>query len=641
MSETYTSSYNKSRGRIQGGAMNAISYPHPWFDVATTYIPSNIQSLFRQLREFFLLNGFFHTVVTKLAQYPLTDLIFEDDDPIVSGRWSRFFKEDLRFRTFQLEVGLDYYVYGNAIVTMRYPLAKWLVCGSCRSRTLASAHREHWVYRGYEFQLTCPKCKTEGPAVAEDTSLRVPEQIRLLRLDPEMVQIRYNPLTRERTYYMAVHGQIRADVMMGRKDVVESLPNVYLDACKRNEMVVIPSSEVFHIARPTVSGFELGWGCPLLLPVLKEAFQLQVMRKAQETVLLEHLVPLRVLYPQPASSTSDPFATVPLPLWKEHMAKEIARWRWDPAYIPILPLPVGQQAVGGDGKALMVQPEMQALIDHIVVCLGVPREFIFGGASWSGSNVSLRTVENMFLDYIEMQLDLVKFIQRKVQPIAGWPTCAAKFKPFRMADDIQRKQWLTGLVQAGYLSQTALLEEADFDASREAMRRKKEVKLQMEATEEQQVAQAKMQQKVQRINTQTQIESMQATQRAQFALQQEQQQAQEQQMAAQQSQQQEAMQAQEQQAQQATAPSFESMVGSKLNGGQSPGASIQNMANILAEQIAAMPQAQQPAALQNLGTAVGPEVQQLVQQMMGGAVANGIRIDKPDPEQRPPRRVQS
>jgi len=641
MSELYSSSYSRSRGRIQGGASNAISYPHPWFDVATTYMPASIQSLFRQLREFFLLNGFFHTVVTKLAQYPLTDLIFDDKDRDTAHKWDAFFKDTLRFRSFQLEVGLDYYVYGNALVTLRYPLVKWLRCTECKSERAAHTCRSHWVYRGYEFHYTCDKCAHDDPAEVRDESVRIPEQVRLLRLDPELVQIRYNPLTRERTYYMSIHGQLRSDVMMGRKDVVENLPQVYLDACKRNEMVVIPAAEVFHMARPTVSGFDPGWGCPLLLPVLKEAFQLQVMRKAQETVLLEHLVPLRVLYPQPASSTSDPFATVPLPLWKEHMAKEIARWRWDPAYIPILPLPVGQQAVGGDGKALMVQPEMQALIEHIVVCLGVPKEFIFGGASWSGSNVSLRTVENMFLDYIEMQLDLVKFIQRKVQPIAEWPQSPAKFKPFRMADDILRKQWLTGLVQAGYLSQTSLLEEADFDAHREAQRRKDETKQQMEATKTQQLAQAKMQQEVQRINTETQIEQMQAQQRAQNQLQQEQM-AQQQQQQEQASQQQNEM-AQQQQAaaEKSMAPTFEQIVGSKLNGGQLPGADIATMASLLAEQIAALPQHMQPSALANLGQTGGPELQQEVQRRVGGAVANGINVGKPDPEQRPPRRPQS
>lgn len=637
MSETYTSAYNRSRGRMQGGAMNAISYPHPWFDVATTYMPSSIQSLFRQLREFFLLNGFLNTVVTKLAQYPLTDLLFDDDNPAYAKRWSSFFRDTLRFRNFQLEVGLDYFVYGNALITHRYPLVKWLRCKSCRRETLATAHRDMWVFRGFEFVLCCPYCKEEGPSEVRDAFQRIPEKVQLLRLDPELVQIRYNHLTKERTYYMALHGQLKSDIMMGRKDVVESCPQVYLEACKRNEMVVIPSDEVFHIARPTVSGFDPGWGCPILLPVLKEAFQLQVMRKSQETVLLEHLVPFRAIFPQPGSSTSDPYATVPLPLWKDAMSKEIARWRWDPAYIPILPLPIGQQSLGGDGKALMIQPEMQALIDAIIVSLGVPREFIFGGASWSGSNVSLRTVENMFLDYLEMQLDLVRFVQRKVSPLLSWPISNPKFKPFRMADDIQRKQWLTGLAQQDVISQTALLEEADFDATTEARRRMDELDAQMAALEKKQVAMAEMQQKIAVINAHTQAETMKIQAQAEDEINARR-------MQEQQRQQQEAM-AQQQQEQQGAVPpglpELGELLGAKLRG-EDITKPNEAMAQLLSQQLASIPQKDQPAALQGVSQVFGQSVSDQVQKNMGASIADGIPlVAKPDPEQRPPRRAQS
>lgn len=637
--------YGRSRGRIQNGALG-ISYPHPWFDIATTYMPQSIQSLFKQLREFFLLNGFFHTVIHKLAEYPITDLIF-DGDVKQAAQWKSLFEEKLQYRRFQIEVGLDYYCYGNALVSVRYPLVKWLHCTSCKTGYIASNHRDRWSFRGYKFHLNCPKCGFEGEAQEVDLSKKTPEAVRLIRWDPEMVQIRWNPLTRERTYYIHVPGQLKADVMMGRKDIVEEMPRAYLDACQKNEMVMIPADEIYHLARPTISGFDPGWGCPLLLPVLKEAFQLQIMRKSNETVLLEHLVPLRVFYPQPASGTSDPFATVPLPIWKEAMAKEIQRWRWDPNYIPILPLPVGQQSLGGDGKALMIQPEMQAAIENMIVQMGVPKEFVFGGAQWSGSNVSLRTVENMFLGYILMQLDLVKFVQQKIALVCDWPIVPAKFKPFRMADDIQRKQWLTGLVGQDFISQTSFLEEADFDAKREAERRIDEIGLQVKAMREKQVKMAEMQAEVSMINAKAQIEIQKLQMQAQNEMQQVQQQqalAQQQQMAAQDPQAQ-AMAAAQQQQLSAAGPSFEQQLQSRLSGQQMPGMDVANMAQVLAQQIAALPQQVQSEALQNLGAQLGPELAKLVQQNLGSAIADGAKntgpVSKPDPQKLPPRRVQS
>ena len=93
--------------------------------------------------------------------------------------------------------------------------------------------------------------------------------------------------------------------------------------------------------------------------MLKDAFYLQLMKKAQEAILLEHIVPLRVMFPQAASGTTDPFTTVNLVDWKEQVSAEIARWRYDHNYIPVLPLPIGNQSIGGDGKALLMSNEMR------------------------------------------------------------------------------------------------------------------------------------------------------------------------------------------------------------------------------------------------------------------------------------------
>lgn len=636
----YSTNYARSRGRIQNGTGLGIAYPHPFFDLSSTYTPSSIQGLFRQLREFFLLNGLFHTIIHKLSEYPLTDLLFDDKDLQTAGMWKTFFERTLQFRRFQVEVGLDYYAYGNALVSVRYPLIKWLICKSCGRTHQASTSRSRWAYRGNRFHLSCT-CGAEGEAKVRDQTIKQANEMQLIRLDPELVQIDFNPLTRKRTYYLRIPAGIRSDVMLGRKHVVESLPQAYLQAVELNEMVVVPDDEIFHMARPSVSGFDPGWGCPLLLPVLKEAFQLQVMRKAQETVLLEHLIPLRILFPQAASGTSDPFAMVPLPQWKESMAKEIARWRWDPAYMPIVPLPLGQQSLGGDGKALMVQPEMQALIDHIVVSLGVPREFIFGGAAWSGSNVSLRTVENMFFGFISLQLDLVRFVQRKASALLNWPISEAKFRPFRMADDIQRKQFLLQAAQGEFISQTSFLEEMDMDATREAERRIQETTTQVEAMRIKQVALARMQAEVNEINTKAQLKLQELQQQAAMAQQQQQAAMQQQQV----EQQQAALLQKQQVATQLPPADAFNMAFSSRMGQQAPGVPAQAVAQTAAQQIAALPQNQQAAALQNLAAQLGPEVAQLVQQLMGGAIADGTKLtggpDAPDPEQKPPRRPRS
>lgn len=509
--------FSRTRGRIQGGGGYGVAYPHPFFDLATTYMPTSMKSLFRWLRHYFLLNGFFNTVISKLAEYPVTDLLFEAQNPEESRKWKQFFEDHLHYRLFQVEVGLDYFVYGNAFVSLRYPFTKFLQCSNdqCRWEMAARSCRKNWTFSGHDFRLTCPKCGHVGPAKVQDVSTKSAAGARLIRWSPEAITIRYNEVSGHKTFYYDIPNHLRNDITLGRKHVVEEIPQVFIDAVRRNVSVVIPSEGLFHMARPSISGFDRGWGIPLLLPVLKEGFQMQVLRKANEVVLMEHLQPLRVMFPQPAAGTADPFASVPLSLWKEQVSQEVARWRWDPAYIPIMPLPIGQQTIGGDGKALLLDQQIQSLAESIVVQIGVPKEIIFGGASWSGGNVAMRAVENFFLGYLSEHHALLRFITQQLRVTLNWPEVDARFKPFRMADDVQQTQLLMQLNQMNKISDTTLLSRLDLDSREENASMLREIDGRTEVFRKTQVEMAKVQNDVQAIAAKGQAALMQQQQAAQ------------------------------------------------------------------------------------------------------------------------------
>src|SRR5690606_6737347 len=172
-----------------------------------------------------------------------------------------------------------------------------------------------------------------------------------------------------------------------------------VEAMRRNKFIRFTDDNVFVMRRPIISQKDNGWGMPLILPVLKDAFYLQVLRKAQEAIAQEHIIPLRILFPQAGSSTSDPYTTIDLNAWKNRVEGEIAKWKYDNNYMPIMPLPIGNETIGGEGKALGLYQEMQVWSDQIVMGMGVPLEFVKGGLQYSGSNVSMRMLENMFIGY--------------------------------------------------------------------------------------------------------------------------------------------------------------------------------------------------------------------------------------------------
>lgn len=457
--------FSRTRGRIGGSGDYGLQYPSPFFDIAQTYLPATVKQMFRWCRYYYMVNPLINTVANKMAEYPVTDIILDTDRLEHKEKWSAFLNDQLRYRAFQIEVGLDYYVYGNALVSIFYPFVKMLECRNCHYEREA-AHSDY-RFMNFEFHWNCPRCGEMGPCRAWDHYVKASKGIRLIRWNPEDVDVQYNDITGDYTYYYTIPVQVKNDIIIGKKSVVESVPQLFIEALRLKKAVVFNKENIFHFKRPTLAGKDRGWGTPMILPVLKDTFYLQILRKAQESIAMEHIVPLRVLFPQAGSASSDPYSSVNLADWRDQVANEIRQWHADNNYIPIMSLPIGQQTIGGDGRALLLSQEIRVWSEHIIAGMGVPVELIFGGLSYSGSNVSMRMLENMHLGYLTDHKALLHWVIERVSSYLGWASVKAKFKPFKMADDLQRKAYLFQLSQAGKISDETLLADADLDSVKE------------------------------------------------------------------------------------------------------------------------------------------------------------------------------
>lgn len=461
--------FNNSMGRsVTGDSVGTIRYPNPFFDIAHTYEPSSIRTMLRWCRYYFLVNPLINAVCYKMAEYPVTDLQFETHNHALRTKWDRFYRKVLNFKKFLVEVGLDYHAYGNCFVSIHFPFRKYLKCENCGAEHEVSKVAYH--FQSFKFRGECPKCGHRGEFKARDKYSKSHRDIRLIRWDPEQISIRHNEATGESLYYYTVPGRMINDLRLGKRHIIERTPQMFIEAVRKNKSILFKQGKLFHLKRPTIAQKDKGWGLPMILPVLKDTFYLQILRKAQEAIAIEHVVPMRVLFPQATTGTSDVYTSVNIGNWKRRIEQEVLRWRLDNNYIPVLPIPIGQQTLGGDGRALMLSQEYRVWSEQILAGMQVPQEFIFGGLSYSGSNVSLRMLENHFLDYKSDQLELAEWIMERVAAHLGWEQVDLRFKRFKMADDLQRSAFNLQLNQAGKLSDRSLMEDTDWDSTREAER---------------------------------------------------------------------------------------------------------------------------------------------------------------------------
>jgi hypothetical protein len=335
------------------------------------------------------------------------------------------------------------------------------------------------------------------------------------------------------------------------------------------------------------------------------------------TVLLTHMLPQVFLYPQPATSGADPFSTVNLADWRGHIQREISRQRMDPSYYGILPFPLGHQIIGENGRSLLLMPEIRQMAELICTGMGFPVDLVFGQGTYAGTSVSMRMLENFFLSNVQSQYRLIHWFMGRVSHYLNWATPTARFKPFKMADDLQRMALASQLNTAQKISDTTLLAMMDFNVEDEASLQMKETGVRMEALKKQQLASAEIQGEASVVQARYQAQAQGIMMAAQMKQQQEQQAA----MAG-------------------GAPGFQGTMSSGLSGAQT-GIPLDQVAAGIASQISGQPQAMQEQSLKQIEQ-TQPELAELVKQNIVSPQKTNdpIQVDaRPMPEQRPPRRL--
>lgn len=460
-----------------------LNYPSPYFDIASTYVPPTLKLLFSMTRYFYYSNSIISPTIYRLAEYPVTSVCYEkarggeDVTDATKELWRRLLEETLHIQRLQIEINLDYYVYGNCFISISYPFVRNLECPSCKKKTAITKFKwgkDQLQWKRFQFVGPCPKCKREKVIFkVVDVPIRNRSQIKIIRWNPMQVDIEHNPLTGRSTYIYHVGAVERKAIQLGKKDALETTPWIFIEAVKKSGDVELEHSNLFHFKRPSISDQDMGWGMPLILPVIKDAYYAQILRKGQEAVAVEHIVPLRILFPTQNGDVS-PFVSANLGTWRAKMEDEIKRWRQDPNYISIAPIPAGLINIGGDAKALLITPELQYTKQQIYEGLGVPMEVLTGGATYAGNNVSMRILENHFLTTFKLHDEFLKWLSSRLARYCKIPEIYCRQEKFRMADDIQLKQILMNLQQLGKVSATTLLRIFDLDYNVEQEQLKKD-----------------------------------------------------------------------------------------------------------------------------------------------------------------------
>lgn len=457
------------------GSNRGARYPNQFFDLSQQYMPPTIKELFRWCTFYYYNSPLIGAAIKKVSRYPITDLILEDEHESTRDLWSKVLNDFLKIKDRLMEVNLDYHVYGNSFVSLHLPFTRFLICKNCKHRQ--PIRQWNWSFRAsvHSFSGTCSSCNHTGDVGVKDVPYRDLKAVKLIRWNPENMQIKYNEYTGRYVYMYMVPAKLKNAILRGDKDILEDIPLVVLEAIRKRRLIRFSEDNLLHLKNPTLAEQDQGWGKPAIIHVLKDMFYFYTLRRAQEAIALEHIVPFDVIYPLP-NAQQDPYIHTDLAGWRTQIESVIEKHRRDPNFKAVIPIPVGFGRLGGDGKALLLSPELNYLTQTVVGGMGIPSEMLMGGMNWTGSSVTLRMLENDFIQNRSQLLDLVYWIKNKLRIWMTLPDCKKmKFADFRMADDIQKNQQLIGLNAQGKVSDQTLLTELGYDYDQEIKKMLEEI----------------------------------------------------------------------------------------------------------------------------------------------------------------------
>lgn len=471
------------------------AHPNPMFDFLTGFVPRRLRDLFTWIEYLYYNSAQIFAGLKKLSEYPITDITYTTTNKGLEEKVKHLLEKTLKIKDILIICGLDRWLYGNAFVSIYQPFARFLKCPQCGRLTNIQHVNYRFKFKKLSFEYTCKKCKKIVAGKIIDRRLTDPNRINIIRWDPKQMDIDHNPISGESTYYYSIPPDLKNRIRQGNKLLLNTTPLEFLKAVRDNKMFKFAPGYIYHMKNAPPAGIDQQWGFPPLTAAIKLFFYAAVLRKANEAIALDHLVPFRILSPKQASANADPIQTISIARMFEEVKTGLKKHRRDPLTIMHSPIPVETSQIGGDGRALLTLGEVKDAEDSIIASMGIPREFIYGGLSMTGSAITLRMLENQLLTYTSELNELTQWITNRSCKIIGWNSLDVELTEFKLIDDVQQKQLIMQLNQSSQLiSNTTIAELNNFDLTKERQRRMQEALDEVRFQQELQLKVQKLQQ---------------------------------------------------------------------------------------------------------------------------------------------------
>jgi len=454
------------------------SYANPHHTIAMRDIPTNIKQVMRLCRFYFNQDSMLGALTEKMSEYPITAMLIEPHraDKLDTGmreRWEYLVNVVMNLRQVMININVDKFLYGNSFHYMYYPFVRYCVDKDTGARKpIASLDirrvMPHDAPNGFTFDVEAYDADARTTKVYSivDVKSEARSGFKLIRWSPLRMTLKYNPTSGAREWQWTPPSRMKDGFLNCDRTIVDSTEMAILEAIYKDRRIKVNESRLWVAQSADQPDLWEGWGVPPLFRVLEDVYYYKLLRRANEALAQEHITPVRFLSPRGTGDVS-PQRSINLSDWQAKLKRELQRFKADPNHVVVSPIPVEVEQMGGNARVMMVASEMEGAARTVAAGVGCPVELIWGGLNWSGASVSLRVLENHFINMREDCERLLGFLAPKLASYFRLVPVKLSLAEFRMADDVQHQANAINLMIQGFLSRESVIGEMNYDPQRE------------------------------------------------------------------------------------------------------------------------------------------------------------------------------
>ncbi len=440
---------------IDSGA-SETPFSNPFYQYATRHMPDSLPDVFKMSQHLWLTDSNYRVAMQRVVRYYLTQVELSDVSDDERDKWLEFLNNFLHINDLSAEVGEDYCCYGNSFTSIIVPFRRFLVCPKCSF--YQPIERVKYVFtEAFTFKSKCvdPKCKYEGEFKRVDLRTAEQDKLRIKRWSPYEMNILFNTITQDYIYEWEIPAAEKREIKQGRAQYIEKTPWEIIEAVKNESQYFrFNANVIYHMAEKNIAGLKLyGWGLPPILSNFKQAWLLQVLRRYNEALVMDFIVPFRLISPPKSTGPQDILLHSDLNDFTSAVQGIIDKHRDDPTAWHVSPHAFEYQLLGGEGKELVPYELLEFEKNSFLNGLGVPIELYTGTIEQvQAMPTALRLFQRLWSPYLTKQNEWLGWLVSNCAKLLSWEQPTVKWQEVMLAEDMERKQILLQLASGAQIS---------------------------------------------------------------------------------------------------------------------------------------------------------------------------------------------